>query len=76
MNEEEVKKAILVVQQAMTAFAKQAITEICANEGLTIEWFMVRAVPCARPRTRTRTRTPQLTSGPTTSALPAPPLVG
>ena len=43
MNEEEVKKAILVVQQAMTAFAKQAITEICANEGLTIEWFMVRA---------------------------------
>jgi len=24
----------------MTAFAKQAITEICANEGLTIEWFM------------------------------------
>ena len=45
MNEEEVKKAILVVQQAMTAFAKQAITEICANEGLTIEWFMVRFVP-------------------------------
>lgn len=43
MNEEEVKKAILVVQQAMTAFAKQAITEICGNEGLTIEWFMVRA---------------------------------
>lgn len=74
MNEEEVKKAILVVQQAMTAFAKQAITEICANEGLNIEWFMVCAVLCARPRTRTPT--PQLTSGPATSALPAPPLVG
>mmetsp|Transcript_43818 Transcript_43818/g.72817 ORF Transcript_43818/g.72817 Transcript_43818/m.72817 type:complete len:207 (-) Transcript_43818:85-705(-) len=39
MNEEEVKRAILVVQQNMTAFAKQAIVEICATEGLSIEQF-------------------------------------
>ena len=39
MNEEEVKRAILVVQQAMTAFAKQAILEICASEGLNLECF-------------------------------------
>ena len=39
MNEEEVKRAILVVQQAMTAFAKQAIIEICAQEGLSLETF-------------------------------------
>ena len=39
MNEEEVKRAILVVQLAMTAFAKQAIVEICAQEGLTLECF-------------------------------------
>ena len=39
MNEEDVKRAILVVQQAMTAFAKQAILEICHNEGLNLETF-------------------------------------
>lgn len=39
MNEDDVKRAILVVQQSMTAFAKQAIVEICASEGLTIEQF-------------------------------------
>jgi len=39
MNEEDVKRAILVVQQSMTSFAKQAIAEICATEGLTIEQF-------------------------------------
>ena len=39
MNEEDVKRAILVVQQAMTAFAKQAIVEICASEGLALECF-------------------------------------
>merc|ERR1712032_68462 len=38
-NEEDVKRAILIVQQNMTAFAKQAIVEICASEGLTIEQF-------------------------------------
>ena len=32
MNEHEVKRAILVVQAAMTAFAKQVIVEICASE--------------------------------------------
>lgn len=39
MNEEEVKRAILVVQQNLTAFAKQAIVEICASEGLFLEQF-------------------------------------
>merc|ERR1712070_811510 len=39
MNEDDVKRAILVVQQSMTAFAKQAIVEICASEGLTLEQF-------------------------------------
>ena len=65
MNEDEVKKAILVVQQAMTAFAKQAIVEICAQEGLTLEWFMVRAHlpvhgthPHPHPHTHTLTHTP------------------
>jgi len=32
MNEQDVKRAILVVQQGMTSFAKQAIVEICAKE--------------------------------------------
>jgi len=39
MNEDDVKRAILIVQQTMTAFAKQAIIEICATEGLVIEQF-------------------------------------
>ena len=39
MNGEDVKRAILIVQQAMTAFAKQAIVEICHQEGLNIETF-------------------------------------
>lgn len=39
MNELDVKRAILIVQQAMTAFAKQAIVEICHQEGLNIETF-------------------------------------
>lgn len=39
MNEEDVKRGILVVQQAMTAFAKQAIVEICASEGKSLECF-------------------------------------
>ena len=40
MKEEEVKRAILVIQQSMTAFAKQAIQEICAAEGLALEQFL------------------------------------
>ena len=39
MNEEDVKRAILVVQQNLTAFARQALSEIQAAEGLTIEQF-------------------------------------
>jgi len=39
MNEEDAKRAILVVQQALTAFARQALTEIQATEGLQIEVF-------------------------------------
>merc|ERR1712046_345738 len=39
MNEDDVKRAVLIVQQSMTAFAKQAIVEICASEGMTIEQF-------------------------------------
>lgn len=39
MNEEDAKRAILVVQQALTAFARQALTEIQASEGLQIEVF-------------------------------------
>ena len=39
MNEEQVKRAIMVVQQNLTAFAKQALSEIQAQEGLTIEQF-------------------------------------
>eukprot|EP00964_Phaeocystis_antarctica_P093333 scaffold60194_cov67-Phaeocystis_antarctica.AAC.7 len=44
MNEEDVKRAILVVQQAMTAFAKQAIVEICARGGAAREHYQA----CAR----------------------------
>lgn len=39
MNEEDVKRAILVVQQNLTAFARQALSEIQSAEGLTIEQF-------------------------------------
>ena len=39
MNEEDVKRAILVVQQNMTAFARQAISEIQASEGIILEQF-------------------------------------
>ena len=39
MNEEDVKRAILVVQQNLTAFARQALSEIQQAEGLTIEQF-------------------------------------
>ena len=39
MNEEDVKRAILVVQQNLTAFARQALSEIQSSEGLTIEQF-------------------------------------
>ena len=39
MNEEDVKRAILVAQQNLTAFARQALSEIQAQEGLTIEQF-------------------------------------
>jgi len=39
MNEEDVKRAILVVQQNLTAFARQALSEIQAAEGLLIEQF-------------------------------------
>lgn len=39
MNEEDVKRAILVVQQNLTAFARQALSEIQASEGLTLEQF-------------------------------------
>ena len=39
MNEDDVKRAILVVQQSLTAFAKQAIVEICAQEGTILEQF-------------------------------------
>mmetsp|Transcript_83916 Transcript_83916/g.167497 ORF Transcript_83916/g.167497 Transcript_83916/m.167497 type:complete len:207 (-) Transcript_83916:186-806(-) len=39
MNEEDVKRAILVVQQNMTAFARQAMAEIQSSEGLTLEQF-------------------------------------
>ena len=39
MNEEDVKRAILVVQQNLTAFARQALTEIQAAEGIAIEQF-------------------------------------
>ena len=39
MNEESVKRAILVVQQNLTAFARQALAEIQQVEGLTIEQF-------------------------------------
>mmetsp|Transcript_3891 Transcript_3891/g.8430 ORF Transcript_3891/g.8430 Transcript_3891/m.8430 type:complete len:211 (-) Transcript_3891:296-928(-) len=35
----DVRRAILVVQQSMTAFAKQAIVEISASEGLVLEQF-------------------------------------
>ena len=40
MNEQDVKRAILVVQQGMTSFAKRAIVEICAKEpDLALECF-------------------------------------
>jgi len=39
MNEETVKRALLVVQQNLTAFARQALAEIQQSEGLTIEQF-------------------------------------
>ena len=39
MNEEDVKRAILVVQQSLTAFARQALSEIEQSEGLKIEQF-------------------------------------
>ena len=39
MNEEDVKRAILVVQQNLTAFARQALTEIQSAEGIHIEQF-------------------------------------
>ena len=39
MNEEDVKRAILVVQQNLTAFARQALSEIQQAEGVTIEQF-------------------------------------
>jgi len=40
MNEQDVKRAILVVQQGMTSFAKQAIVEIRAKEpDLALECF-------------------------------------
>jgi DNA-directed RNA polymerase I, II, and III subunit RPABC1 len=39
MNEETVTRAILVVQQNLTAFARQALAEIQASEGLTLEQF-------------------------------------
>ena len=39
MNEEDVKRAILVVQQNMTAFARQAMAEIQSAEGLILEQF-------------------------------------
>jgi DNA-directed RNA polymerase I, II, and III subunit RPABC1 len=39
MTEESVKRAILVVQQNLTAFARQALAEIQQVEGLTIEQF-------------------------------------
>ena len=39
MNEDDVKRAILIVQQSMTAFAKQAIQEMCAEMGLVLEQF-------------------------------------
>merc|ERR1719399_2694533 len=45
MNEEDVKCAILVVQQNLTAFARQALSEIQAAEGLTIEQFQEGELP-------------------------------
>ena len=39
MNEDDVKRAVLIVQQSMTAFAKQAIVEICVSEGMALEQF-------------------------------------
>ena len=39
MNEDDVKRAILVVQQSMTAFAKQAIQEMCAEFSMVLEQF-------------------------------------
>ena len=39
MNEEDVKRAILVVQQNLTAFARQAMAEIQQKDGMTLEQF-------------------------------------
>ena len=39
MQEEDTKRAILVVQQNLTAFARQALSEIQIAEGKTIEQF-------------------------------------
>jgi len=40
MNEGDVKRAILVVQASLTAFAKQAMLELCAAQGLHMEQFL------------------------------------
>ena len=40
MKEEEVKRAVLVIQQSMTAFAKQSIQEMCSAESLVLEQFL------------------------------------
>ena len=39
MNEEKVRRAILIVQQNLTAFARQAMAEIQSSEGLVMEQF-------------------------------------
>ena len=39
MAEDDVKRAILVVQESMTAFAKTAMLEIMAAQGVTLEQF-------------------------------------
>ena len=39
MGEDDVKRAILVVQESMTAFAKTAMLEIMAAQGVTLEQF-------------------------------------
>ena len=39
MTEEDVKRAIMVVQQNLTAFARQALSEIQSAEGILIEQF-------------------------------------
>ena len=39
MGEDDVKRAILVVQESMTAFAKTAMLEIMSAQGVTLEQF-------------------------------------